>query len=267
MDYGKLIGDSFAYAKDGLLGNIGTWVMLLILILLPAIPVIGWVIVMIFTVKASTGLTLLASPNLVFLAVSFGIALLLAVILSAFYTGYTLKILRGETPLPAVTGFGTLFLDGIKYLVIEAIYMIPAIIILCLTVFPVIFTMMTTAMAGEKMTPSFGLILGMIGGLLLTIVVAFILGLFALIGVVRFARTGVFGEAFNFSAILETIRKITWGTYIIALLIMVVIVSLVSIVLGIIPIVGAILQFVLNPFIGVFTMRYICLLYDSAGSA
>jgi hypothetical protein len=259
MDYGKQLGDSFAYAKEGLLGNPGTWVMLIILTLLPAIPIFCWVIAMIFTLKAM--------PGLLFLAGGFGIAILFAIILAAFYTGYTLKILRDEKPLPAVTGFGTLFINGIKYIVIETIYMIPAIIVFCVTVLPVMLSMWTSALAGKTPGDMIQIWMSMAGGILVTTIVAFIIGLFAIIGLVRFARTGSIGEAFNFSAILATIRKIGWGTYIVALLIMTVVVLIVSLVLGLIPIVGGIIQFIVNPFIGVFAMRYVCLLYDSAGTA
>jgi hypothetical protein len=44
----------------------------------------------------------------------FIVAVIAAIFLSAFYQGYQMKILRGETPLPAVSGYGKLFSDGIK---------------------------------------------------------------------------------------------------------------------------------------------------------
>jgi len=259
MDFGKLIGDAFAYAKEGLVGNIGIWVMLLILTIIPVIPIIGWIIYMAFTMAGT--------PDLITLAAGFGIAIILAVILSAFYSGYTMKILRGDNPLPAVTGFGKLFADGIRYMVIQFIYMIPAIAVFCVTVLPAFLTLMTSAIADERYEPGFEVIMGMMGGILITVIVAFILGLFALVGVVRFARTGAMGEAFNFSAILATIGRIGWGTYILALIIMTILVFIVSLVLGMIPIIGGILSFIFGPFIGVFTMRYVYLLYDSAGTA
>lgn len=259
MDYGKLIGDAFGYAKDGLLGNMRTWVVLLILMVIPAIPIFSWVIAMILTLEAM--------PGLMFLAGGFGIALLLAMILSAFYGGYAMKILRGETPLPPVTGFGTLFTDGIKYIVIQIIYMIPALVVFCVTVLPVIMSMWTTVLSGQEPAGAGPVFAGILGGVLLTLVVGFVIWLFAIIGLVRYARTGSFGEAFRFPAILETIRRIGWGAYIAALLIVLVIVLGISLIIGVIPIIGGIIQFIINPFIGVFTMRYICLLYDSAGTA
>jgi len=75
------------------------------------------------------------------------------------------------------------------------------------------------------------------------------------------------GEAFNFGEIFATIGKIGWGTYILALIILVVIFAIIYVVLGLIPIVGAIIEFIIGPFLMVFAARYICQLYDSAGTA
>ena len=112
-----------------------------------------------------------------------------------------------------------------------------------------------------------GIWFGMMGGILVTIIVAIICGLIALGGVVRFARTGSMSEAFNLSLILETIGKVGWGTYIIALIIMGIVVVAVSIAIGIIPIIGGIIQLIVTPWIGVFSMRYICMLFDTAGDS
>ena len=62
----------------------------------------------------------------------------------------------------------------------------------------------------------------MLVGLLVVFVLAIIIALFEMIGIVRFARTGSIGEAFNFSAILATIGKIGWVPYIIALVVLMV---------------------------------------------
>src|SRR5208337_379314 len=43
--------------------------------------------------------------------------------------GYIAKILRAEKPAPEVQNWGTLFVDGIKMLIVEIIYFIPVIIL------------------------------------------------------------------------------------------------------------------------------------------
>ncbi|NTV00984.1 MAG: DUF4013 domain-containing protein, partial [Methanoregulaceae archaeon] len=128
MDIGKLLENSFGYAKEGLLGNIGTWIILIILGILPAIPIMLSFVAVFYPLMTGT------MPDFGAFIGVFIIAIIAAVILSAFYVGYQMKILRGETPLPAVSGYGKLFSDGIKYLIIQIIYAIPILIILGVTI-------------------------------------------------------------------------------------------------------------------------------------
>jgi hypothetical protein len=259
MDYGKLVGESFDYAKEGLTGNVVTWILLIVLSILPAIPIFIWVLFMIPSMM--TGI-----PNYALLIGGFIIAFIVAVILGAFYQGYMLKILRGEKPLPPVTDFGLLFTDGIKYLIINIVYMIPVILVLLITAGAAILAIIPAVMSGNY-SSTMGLALGSVFvGLLVSTVLAIILALFAIIGIVRFARTGTMSEAFNFNAILATMSKIGSLGYIIALIILFILVFIVMILIGIIPYIGGLLQLLISPFIGVFIMRYICLLYDSAGA-
>lgn len=261
MDYGKLIGESFEYAKEGLVKNIATWIILIILTVLPVIPFILVLILMLPQLIRG------AMPDILTLVAGLGLAFIFALILSAFYMGYLLKILRGEDPLPAVSGFGRLFSDGIKYLVVEIIYFIPVLIILVLTAGAAIMSALPIIRALPT-EPDLNALLPVIGsvvvGILIAVIVAFILGLFAIIAIVRLARTGRIGEAFNFSAIFSTIGKIGWGTYIFGLIIMVVLVGIVQLIIGLIPYLGGFIQLLIAPFISVFIARYICLMYDSA---
>lgn len=216
MDFGNLVGESFAYAKDGLWEKWSKWVLLLVATILLALPLMG----------------------------------------------YMMKILRGEQPAPEVQDWGTLFIDGIKYAIITIIYAIPLIIILALTMAPVF----AAAMTGDA-TAAMAAMGAFFVGMILLIIVAICIAIFEFIGMVRFARTGSMGEAFNFSAILATIARIGWFNYIIALVIMLIILGIVEMICSIIPFVGIILLFVLMPFLTLFEARYLCMLYDSAGSA
>lgn len=179
--------------------------------------------------------------------------------------GYTLKILRGEDPAPEVDDWGTLFIDGIRYLIIMCIYMIPSMIVLFFIVgvstFSIVSTNPTAAMA---VTGS------VLFGLLLFAVIALVTLFFTIIGAVRFARTRNLGEAFNFNAILAAIHRIGWVPYIIAILVMTVIEIIIGIIVTIlmmIPIIGFLIYLCLLAPIALFFARYVCLLYDSAGAA
>ena len=222
MDFGNMIGESFGYAKEGLVGKWMKWILLLIATILLTLPLMG----------------------------------------------YTLRILRGEKPSPEVENWGTLFIDGIKYLIIGIIYAIPLFIIAFLTLAPLVMEAMA---AGGNPAAVNSIAMGAVGtfllGLVIFFIAAIIIGLFANIGIVRFARTGSMGEAFNFGAILATIAKIGWVNYIIALIIMGIIFGVVEMICALIPMVGTLILFIIIPFLTMFQARYLCQIYDSAGPA
>jgi len=213
-----MVGDSFAYAKDAVIGKWMQWLLLVVATLILCIPLLG----------------------------------------------YTLKVLRGEKPAPEVTGWGTLFIDGIRYFIVSLIWAIPCLIVFFLGLWSVIAAVALESDPSVMMAAVTGALLYF----LLFLILAIITGLFATIGIVRFARTGSMGEAFNFGAILETIKKIGWGSYILALIVLVIVQIVISIILGIItmiPILGAIIQFILIAPITLLEARYICQVYDAAG--
>lgn len=213
-----MIGDSFEYAKEAVVGKWNQWLMLIIATILLGIPL----------------------------------------------AGYSLKVLRGEKPAPEVTDWGTLFVDGIKYIIISIIWAIPAMIVFFLAV----GVSVLGAMSGDP-TAAMAAVGGMMIGMLVFFVVLLITLLFELIGIVRFARTGSIGEAFNFGAILATIGKIGWGSYIIALIVLCVVGVIYGIIVTIImmiPILGFIIYLCLIAPWTLFCSRYICQMYDSAGA-
>jgi hypothetical protein len=218
MDYGSMVGESFEYAKEAVVGKWNKWVMLIIATILLGLPLMG----------------------------------------------YVMKILRGEKPAPEVTDWGTLFIDGIKYFIVGIIYMIPIIIIEVI----LMAVGFGAAMTGDETALMAGMGILLVG-MLIVLVLAIIIALFACIGIVRFARTGSIGEAFNFSAIRATIGKIGWVPYIIALIVLAVcgvIFGIVVAILMIIPILGFLLYLCLISPWAIFVARYVCQLYDSAGA-
>ena len=219
MDYGSMVGESFEYAKDAVVGKWNKWIMLIIATILLGLPL----------------------------------------------AGYAMKVLRGEKPAPEVDDWGTLFIDGIKYVIVALIYAIPLIIVWVI----VIGASAVAIMSGDStaMMAAFG---AMAIGLLVMLVLGIIIAIFEIIGMVRFARTGSIGEAFNFGAILATIAKIGWVPYIIAIVVLVVVGIIFGIIVGIlmmIPILGFLIYLCLISPWALFISRYVCQLYDSAGTA
>lgn len=215
MDYGNMLGESFEYAREGLVGKWMKWLLLLVATILLSLPLLG----------------------------------------------YELKVLRGEKPSPEVTDWGTLFIDGIKYAVIGIIYLIPLALIAIVSIAPLVVAAIRGNMAAILAGVGVFLI-----GLVVFVIVALIIGLIATIGIIRFARTGSMGEAFNFGAILGTIGKIGWVNYILALVIMFVILGIVEGILMAVPVIGGLIVFLLFPFFALFEARYLCQVYDSAGT-
>ena len=217
-----MLGDSFAYAKDAVLGKWMQWLLLVIATILLCLPLLG----------------------------------------------YSLKVLRGEKPAPEVNNWGTLFIDGIKYAIVSIIWAIPMLVILFVTIGAGIVALATDPAS------VMGAIGGMLFGLIIFAIVAIITMLLSTIGVIRFARTGSMGEAFNFSAILETIGKIGWGGYIVAQVVLIVVMVIIELIITIpivIPVIGfgldLLIKLVLIAPIVVFESRYLCQVYDAAGVA
>ena len=156
--------------------------------------------------------------------------------------GYMVRVLRGIKPAPELGDYLQLFIDGLLYFIIALIWMIPAFIVAMII----------------------GFVSDGIVAMLIAFIVAILCGLFAYIGIVRFARMEKFGEAFAFGAIMEKIAAIGWVNYILALIVLGVVIGVVVFILMLIPIVGWILLFILMPFFVILQARYISNLYDSA---
>jgi hypothetical protein len=213
--------------------------------------------------------------------------LVLAVIcLGIPYNGYVLRVYRGAKPAPDVDQWGTLFIDGLKMLAIGIVYAIP-LMILWAFIYGQFFlgllngTMDESALATWE--PNFVL-------MMIFYVVELAVVVVIPVAMIRFARTGIFGEAFNFSGIFGTIRRIGWINYLVALFLVSIIVSIpvMVIIFGFI-IAGGISLFmlkeggfvaflallalailvilILSPLIGVFQARYMTRLYDCAAPA
>jgi hypothetical protein len=219
MDYRSMLGDSFAYAQDAVVGKWKQWLLLVIATLLLCIPLFGYIIL----------------------------------------------VLRGQKPAPEVTCWGSLFIDGIRYILVTVIYALPALIIFFVTLGSVVVEILAGNPAGVL-----PVLEGMMLGLVLFLVVAFICSLFGTIGVIRFARTGSMGEAFNFSAISAAIGSIGWINYIIALVIMAIIQFVISLLLSFltgIPYAGILVELIVIAPVAIFEARYLSLVYDEAVAA
>ena len=185
--------------------------------------------------------------------------LLIGTIVFPIILGYTLRVYRGERTPPDPQDWVAVFIDGIKLFIVELIWAIPVIIV-GLLFFGGAFAMMASG-SDAAATAGVGT---MLIGIPILLVVTLVVALFAALGAVRFARTDSFGEAFNVKAILAHIGRIGWGSYIIALVVLMAVFIVISSVLGIIPVIGWIISLVISPALSIFGARYVTQLYDSA---
>lgn len=213
------------------------------------------------------------------------VLLMVSVIIFPLILGYIVRIYRGETPAPEPEKWGSLFIDGLKLLVVGLIYALPIILLVIAAFLPLVSTFISAgalSMNFESMTdtqveswlmtnPQIMTAIGtMFILLLLAIILAIIITIFSFIGVVRFAKTGSIKEAFNFSGILSQIRRIGWINYLVALIIIVIIsfvfcmfLQIFNIIPGIGEIVSLAVMIVLYPPYVLFCSRYAVRVYDS----
>jgi hypothetical protein len=176
-------------------------------------------------------------------------------------SGYVVRIISGRTPAPEVNEWGRLFVDGWKLNIIGLVYMIPAILVFALLGGLSIIA----GMATTDPTAAGAAILGALAGAFLALLVALVMSFIALFAVMRFAHTDSLGEAFNISAILSHIGQLGWGTWIIAVIVLIVVAFVYGFVVGIIgmiPLLGFIITLFLNVAFAVFYGRYLALVYE-----
>jgi hypothetical protein len=181
--------------------------------------------------------------------------------------GYVMEIYRGTKPAPELENWGTLFVDGLKLFIVMLIYAIPVLVIIAIFGGIGFLGMIASGDASGNSALAAGAIASLMGGILLALIVGLIISIIAIIGTIRFTRMGSFSEAFNFSAILETIGKIGWVDYIISLVILFIVLAVVQFVMGllmVIPVLGWIISFFITAALVIFEGRYMTLLYDSA---
>lgn len=242
MDFGLMLDDSFAYAKDGVWERWNRWIILILsMIIFPLI--LGYM------VRIYRGEKPAPEPGEWF---------------ELFIDGLKLLVVHIVYLAPVILLIILAFIPLISTLVTAG-------------VFSENFSSMSDSQMERWLDSHPELILQLLltGGfmvllLLVAVILAIILTFFSFLGVVRFARKRSISEAFNFSAILSHIRCIGWINYIIALIAITIIGYIFSTVLNFfsfIPIIGFFIELLFMgilyvPFL-LFSARYSALVYDA----
>ncbi|MGA2917598.1 DUF4013 domain-containing protein [Methanoregula sp.] len=257
MDYGAMITDSFEYAKEALVGKWGRW-MIFILISLP-FALINFVF---DPQKIIDKTTKTFHWELVHWD-QIAILIVAGLLLMIFFAGYEVRIYRGIKPAPEFDNWKKLFIDGLKMSIVTLLWFLPIIATILAGLGIIFFD--TEIAKGSTGIVAVVSVITMILMILLAFVFLIVFFLYAVLGSIRFARTGSIREGIRFSKISEVIRTMGWLSYITALIVLVVLYAAFWIIracLSIIPFVGWILIMIINPFFLILTDRYFTLVYE-----
>ena len=201
-----------------------------------------------------------------------GIFLILSfVIIGIFFVlGYFLRIIKstiaGVDELPDFDDWGDMFVDGLKVLIVFIIYMlIPGIVIVA----GILSSMASLAITNTSLSTAPASVFALIGvTTIIGYILALIFGLFAYMAIANMALYDELGAAFRFGEILDKIKMIGWGNYIIWYIFIWIIAFIIGFITGelnIIPILGTIIAFlVINPYFLMLYARLLGLIYESS---
>ncbi|HJJ83463.1 MAG TPA: DUF4013 domain-containing protein [Methanocorpusculum sp.] len=194
----------------------------------------------------STGNEVLFSGLLIggFLAVTL-ICTLVVLLAGCFQNGFILRVYRGGEL--NFKNLGRMFLEGIVYLVISVIYLLPYMIISELVV----------------LGPIWNHAYFIIVCLLLPVILCVVSAILAVNAGIRYAKEGRFGAAFQIGKLCSIISNIGWLRYLGHIILFGLIIFAAELVLMMIPFAGGILLIVTLPFIMIFQAKFFANLYES----
>lgn len=165
-------------------------------------------------------------------------------------SGYIVRLFSGGKTPPEFTGWEWLALDGIKFHVIPLTWMLV----------PILLGLAEYHLVSSGFTGSWpGLVL-IVAVLIIELLVVLFAVKYAIIGLVRFSRTGSVKEAFDLVAIKETYDRIGIINYYLGLVVIVSVFLLITAVLNLfalVPLVGPFITLALDPPLTVFCARFI----------
>lgn len=254
MTISSIFNDALKYPFN----NVSKWIIFGIIIIIANISYL-------FTMFGVTDGTVQAVASLINFIVMF------------IVVGYSLAITRdtihGYDELPAFDIIKN-FIDGIKAAVLSFIYMIIPTIIFFILLFATgavnaFSQAVEVSMAGGALSSD--LAFNLIGSIGLTFIISLIIYiifmLFATIACCRLADTGSFSQGFSFSGIMDDIKRIGVGSYIvwwIVLAIIIVILLLIAMFIAVIPYIGYLISLLfISSFVYIFSARATGLIYSN----
>lgn len=172
------------------------------------------------------------------------VGLIVTIVLSLLFHGYTLRVYRGDE-LNLKHPF-KMFGQGIALVIIQLIYFIPYLVV------------STVVMFGPIENTAYMIIVGIIIPTLLCVVTVIL----AMNAGIRYAKNG-FGAAFQVGKIAKIVGNIGWLRYLGHSILFTIIVGVIELIFVIVPIVGIPMLIVAGPFILIFSSKFFANLYES----
>lgn len=184
-----------------------------------------------------------------------------------FIAGYFLRIVKstiaGYDELPEFDEWGTMFIDGLKVVVVGIVYMIIPLIVIFIGIFA---SLSTIGSVGTLTNPAALLGFGLTS--LVGFILVLIFGLIAYMGIANMALYDEIGAAFRFSEIFDRISSIGWGKYILWYIVMIIIGIVGGFIAGIvnvIPLVGFVIALlIIYPYLQMIYARSLALIFMSS---
>lgn len=177
-----------------------------------------------------------------------GVLLYILPIVNLFVVGYSLECAKSASKkkyeLPAWTGFGNLFVQGLLACVISCLYALPGLILLVVGALAVVKTLLFSSQGSVTgmLAPGISQVISAIatgGPILLIAVLLLLISVYiSPIAVIGYAINNKFAKAFDIGSVF---RKAFTGKYFVSWLVVLVYAFIVAGVLSLIPLVGSIL--------------------------
>ncbi len=178
------------------------------------------------------------------------------------FAGFIIRVFRGGDA--KLGEWVKMLVDGILAAIIGIIYMIIPIIVAFIFGGAAILTTMNPMdpMASmNAVTAGVGIV-----GIIVTVIVAIIFGFMATMALVRFAKEGSLGAAFQFGEIFKLIGKIGWIHYILSWIVLGIVMFVIYFIFALLAVVliGFLLMFIFGPYLEIVCARYYAQLYETA---
>lgn len=186
--------------------------------------------------------------------------------------GYIFRIIKsslaGVSELPSFDDLVTMFIDGIKVVIVGLIYAIPAIILILIFAASLVFSLISNPSSipvGMIIGAGIGITLAMLYMLIITPIIAMAMANMAY-------NDSEFGAAFRFSEILDKIGNIGWGNliiwYIVTGIIYIILAGIGGIITGLFGLIHPVLTTILMslivvPYLQMYLARSVALAYSS----